>query len=137
MDYAKLEDNVETTPRLIAPEIGAMLGAWVNTNPASRGIVRLRLSAADGRLTIRAVAAGDVPAEDWGDIPADAVYGDRLDTSTVIGFTARRDFGGMESHLHANVSLGLLIVAAFHLFTDGSGRASFYAREFYRRTDAS
>jgi hypothetical protein len=139
VDYAKLEDNVGTAPRPIVPETAAMLGTWVNTNPASGGIVRLRLSARDGGgLTIHPVAAGDdARPEDWGDIPADALYADRIDSRTIIGFTARREAGGTLSHLHANLSLGLLIVAVFVQVTGHGERANFFAREFYRRADAS
>jgi hypothetical protein len=134
VEYVKLEDRVHVQRAPVTLDIDPILGTWVNTNPSSRGIVRLHLSSTDGGLTIRPFAAGGAVPGDWGEIPADAVYGDRLEAGTAVAFTAGRDFGFMRSQLQANVSLGLLIVAAFHVFTDGSQRSNFYAREFYRRT---
>jgi hypothetical protein len=43
------------------------------------------------------------------------------------------DFDFMSLHLQANMSLGLLIIASFNMFKDGSGRSDYFCREFYRR----
>jgi hypothetical protein len=39
----------------------------------------------------------------------------------------------MESHVQANVSMGLLIIACFHIFKDGRERPDLFCREFYHR----
>jgi hypothetical protein len=137
VDSVKLEDQVETKGPALAPEIDPLLGSWINTNRTSQGIVSLRLASRNGRLTISAIStrAGSLPA-DWGEITADALYSDRHDSGKIVAFTARRDFDGMTAHLQANVSLGLLIIAVFYVVHDASGRANFYAREFYRRAEA-
>jgi hypothetical protein len=137
VDYVKLEDRIDTRRPPQTSQMDPLLGTWINTNRTPQGIARLHLTMRDGRVTMCAVSTrGDVLPAEWGEIPADAVYSDRLDSGKMIAFTARRDFGGMTAHLQANVSLGLLILAVFYVIRDGSGRANFYAREFYRRADA-
>ena len=54
------------------------------------------------------------------------------------GFLARYDFGFSELSLAANEAQGLLIIASFSTFRDGSGRSSYFTREFfYREGDGS
>ena len=49
------------------------------------------------------------------------------------GFLARYDFGFSELSLAANEAQGLLIIASFSTFRDGSGRSSYFSREFFYR----
>ena len=46
-----------------------------------------------------------------------------------MAFVATYDFGYLQTRVEANLSLGLLVVATFNTFRDGSGRFNFFARE--------
>jgi hypothetical protein len=136
LQFVKVEDRVDVgTARGDGEglDLASMVGAWVNTNRATRGIDKVLLPAADGALRVRAFGMDRPSPCDWGEVPCNIVYADSLTSGRGIAFTARYDFGFMESHLQANVSLGLLIIACFNTFKDGSGRANYYAREFSHR----
>ena len=113
-------------------DLSPLLGDWVNTYTGSGGIVRVLLTAGGG-LTVRAFGAGPAGPVDWGEVPAETLYADGLRSRRGMAFTARYDFGFMQIHLQANQNLGLLVVAGFNRFTDGSGRSDYFSREFYHR----
>jgi len=137
--YAREADRLDQTPPPAGPlDVSPLLGTWINTNPGSRGIVRFVLGSRDGVLTVRAFGAGltegtEEPERDWGEVDAERIYTDGMTSGNVMSFTARYDFGFLESHLQANMNLGLLVVAGYNTFTDGSGRSSYFSREFYHR----
>lgn len=112
-------------------DLRPLTGLWQNTNPASRGIVRLEIAARDGGLRVRAFGAGSPEPFDWGEVAASVLYADGLRSGKGHAFLASYDFGFQESHLQCNLSQGLLIVAAFNVFKDGSGRSNYFSREFY------
>jgi hypothetical protein len=115
-------------------DVSPLLGTWVNTDPESAGIVRIEIAAADqGGLVVGVRAAGQPSPRDWGEVRAETVYADGLQSARAVAFTARFDLDVLEVHLQANQNQGLLVVASFHRFKDGSGRADYFAREFYRR----
>lgn len=114
-----------------------LVGGWVNTNPESRGIVRLVLRDAAGGLSVRVFGAADPEPIDWGEAPVAAVFAAGPAAGEAAAFTARFDQGFLASRLQANFAQGLLIVAVFNRFLDGSGRSDYFAREFYRRQEAS
>ena len=49
------------------------------------------------------------------------------------GFLAEYHFGFADLALAANEAKGLLIIASFMTFRDGSGRSSYFTREFFYR----
>jgi hypothetical protein len=112
-------------------DLRPLTGVWTNTNPASRGIVRLEVTARDGNLRVRTFGAAEPAPRDWGEVTAGPLFSDGLRSRKGHGFHARYDFGFMESRLQTNLSQGLLIVAAFNVFKDGSGRANYFSREFF------
>ncbi len=112
-------------------QLRPLTGVWRNTNPASRGIVRLEITERDGGLRVRTFGASSPEPIDWGEVPASVIYADGMRSAKGHAFLASYDFGFLESHLQCNLSQGLLIVAAFNVFKDGSGRSSYFSREFY------
>jgi hypothetical protein len=131
--FVREADRLDGAPPAAGPlDVSPLLGIWTNTNPASRGIVRFVLGCRDGILTVRSFGAGS-PERDWGEVEAERVYTDGIASRNVMSFTARYDFGFLECHLQANMNLGLLVVAGFNTFKDGSGRSSYFSREFYHR----
>ena len=109
-----------------------MVRSWTNVNPSSQGIVSVQLSSVDGtlRATVQG-AAGGSPIN-WGEVAVEALYGENPASKRGIAFVARYNFGFLETLLEGNVNSGLLVLAAFHTFRDGSRRANYFSREFFR-----
>jgi len=142
--YVKAEDRLGAEDSGEAQrglDCSSLLGAWVNTNSATRGIVKVVLTTKKDALTVHAFGVCDPTPCDWGEATVNVVYADSLGSQRAIAFTAKYDFGFMESHLQANVSMGLLIIASFHIFKDEGERPNLFCREFYHRlkteTDSS
>jgi hypothetical protein len=127
------EGVVEPGPGMLDP--APLLGTWINTNPQVRGIARIVLAANGGRFTVQIFGAnganGDSPI-DWGEVPAVPFAHDAGSRET-MAFSAAYDLGFQRVELQANVKQGVLVVASFNEFTDGSGRSSYFTREFFYR----
>lgn len=134
--HVKAEDVVEpsvgkTDER--AFDLYALLGTWVNTNDATRGIAKVVLATRDNKLVVRATEACDPSRRDWGEVEAEIVYANGINSLLASAFSAKYRFDLIETHLLANMSLGLLIIASVSTFKDGSGRSNYFSREFFRR----
>ena len=114
---------------------GIFVGNWTTTNQQTQGIARLIVREMDGRLLVQAFGATPPSLCDWGEAPA-AVFAVGPDSSAPRAFTARFDLGFKEVCLQAKVKKGVLVVANFNRFSDGSGRAAFFSREFFYRAPA-
>jgi hypothetical protein len=113
-------------------DISVLLGTWINTNRTARGIAQVVLSTDDdGQLMVRAFGADAPMLCDWGEVHADVVYAENLQSHAGMAFTARYDFDFLQAHLQGNLNLGLLVLASFNAFTDDSGRSDYFAREFF------
>ena len=81
---------------------------------------------------MRAFGACALSLYDWGEVRA-TVFADGPDSTQGHAFIARFDLGFKETSLQAKVKKGVLVVANFNRFKDGSGRANFFSREFFYR----
>ena len=111
-------------------DLTPLLGEWRNTYRSSKGILRLTLARGAEGYRIRAWGVGC--PEDWGEVEA-VPHAIHVGSGHPAGFLARYDFGFSELSLAANDNKGLLIIASFATFRDGSGRSSYLTREFYYR----
>ena len=112
--------------------LGHYVGAWTNTNPHTHGITHFTFEVDGGRYRIRAFGADD-PGE-WG--CAEVIpYVDSVSGVHGRAFMARYDLGVSEVTLAANENKGLIIIAAYHRFPEGSARPSYYVREFFYRQE--
>jgi hypothetical protein len=127
----RLEAGISAGP--VPLDLTTLLGTWVNTNPESEGIVKLILAAGPAGLLVRVFGAGSPEPVDWGEVAVDKLFGDGLVATRAAAFTARFDRGFLGVHVQGNQNLGLLVVASFNRFQDGSGRSDYFAREFYHR----
>jgi hypothetical protein len=114
-----------------------LLGHWTNTNTTTPGIAGVAISGGDGGLSIRVRAASGPTPREWGDANIEVVYSAGVHSRAAMAFVARYDFGLVETRLEANLSLGLLVIATFNTFRDGSGRSNYFAREFFHRAQES
>lgn len=138
--YARAQDQWEIAgapARSSGPDLSVTTGKWLNTNSESLGITRVISSIRDEALRLQPFGASAEGLCNWGEVKVGQVYADSVSSGRAMAFTTIYDFGFMQSHLQANVNLGLLVLAAFNTFRDGSGRSNYFSREFYRQVDAS
>jgi hypothetical protein len=131
----KTEDHVElpTTATNGSPlQLNTLPGIWLNTNRASRGIVKVVTTLHGSKLRIRVFGASDPEPCDWGEVEAEALYANNISSHLAAGFIARYRFDFSETHLQANWNQGLLVLATFTYFKDGSKRSNYFSREFFR-----
>jgi hypothetical protein len=134
--YTREEDNIQPGVQQVsggAIDIVPFLGTWVNTNTKSKGISRVVVGRAGDGLTVDVFGACDGSPRDWGEVKVDFVYAKSAGSQEPMAFSARYDFGFMETRLEANLSLGLLVIAGLNKFKDDSGRSSYFSREFFHR----
>jgi hypothetical protein len=117
------------------PFIGSeMFGDWLNTNPDSDGIARLRIES-DGRNgAILRVWGVQVPHHvEWGMV-SPALFSLSSGSRLVQAFSAKYEAADVAIMLQANIKQGVLVVASFTEFKDNSGRSNYFHREFYYRS---
>ncbi len=127
--YTRAADRVETPENLVGEiDITPLLGTWINSNRATKGLTRFVLAKKKGVTTLHAFA-NDSPF-DWGELEI-VLYADSINSQKTVAFNANYDFGFMESFLAANTNKGLIIIAAYNKFKDDSQRSNYFSREFY------
>lgn len=136
VQFVKTEDQIEM-PSINQNGHGLRLdglpGIWLNTDGGTRGIVKVVTAVNGSELTVRTFGAGDPALIDWGEVEADYVYALNLSSRVAAGFTARYRFDFAEIHLQANWNQGLLVLASFTSFKDGSERSNYFSRDFFHR----
>jgi len=129
----KSEDRVDPSTTQHIFDHGRLVGTWINTNQATRGITKLVVAAKDGKLFLRVFGAGSPEPHDWGKIEADVLYSDHIRSQFISAFTAQYHFDFAKIQLQANWNQGLLVVGSFSIYTDGSDRSNYFSREFFRQ----
>ena len=115
-------------------DLSPLEGRWLKTNDGPPQWLRsFEISAPDGALSVHPRGDGGGAPDDWGAASAESLYALNAASSTGAAFIASYDFDRMSCVLQGNVNLGLLVVACFTRFRDGSGRADLFSREFFRR----
>jgi hypothetical protein len=111
-----------------------MFGDWLNTNPDSKGIVRLRIdSNAQNGAVVRLWGAGAPSPVEWGSAEAD-LFALSSRSRLAKAFNARYLAPDANITLQANIKQGVLVVATFTDFGDDDGRSNYFHREFYYRS---
>lgn len=114
-------------------DLAHLAGHWTNTNPETTGITQFDLTVRDDRYFLRVRAAGR--AEPWDEVEV-IPHAYNANGGDAVAFHAQVDFGFTKVTLAANENKGLVIIASYHRFQDGSARASYFKREFFYRADA-
>jgi hypothetical protein len=131
MKFAQVYDRVETDAGGAGPaDTSALVGNWVNSNPETNGVARMRMSEEGGRLSLRVYAVGPGGLVDWGEAGVELLMASPS-SRAVAGFTSLYDFGFAEVRLQAMIMKGLVVLAVFNAFKDGSGRADYFTREYF------
>ncbi|HUS09291.1 MAG TPA: hypothetical protein VMZ30_02405 [Pyrinomonadaceae bacterium] len=131
MQFAQLADKVETaTAEKGSIDISAFPGMWVNSNPDTSGIARLKMTQSNGKLSLQVFAIGPNGLIDWGTEEV-SVFTSSPVSRTGAGFTCVFDFGFADTRLQGMIMKGLLVLAQFHRFKDDSRRVSYFLREYF------
>ena len=138
--YKKLQDRVTVTDNLTQKgssllNFQSLQGTWQNTNTNSQGIVKVILAVKNDQLTIQVFGAEQPTLQDWGIVAVDDVYSSSISSQQAISYTAQYQFDFKDVELQVNLSKGLMIISAHHVFHDGSGRANYFCREFFQKID--
>jgi len=108
--------------------LDALLGDWTNTYRETGNIVSFRLERADEGYTMACRFKRE--SQHLGKVPV-VPYADHALGRQATAFLARCDVDFGEALLACNTNKGLIIVAAYVQFRDGSGRAPYFSREFF------
>jgi hypothetical protein len=131
MQFAQIYDRIEIDPGGVGPiDLSTFPGTWINSNPDTTGIARIVISEFAGKLSLQTFAISPDGLMDWGTAEA-AVFTAGPSSRLAAGFTCSYDFGFAETRLQGMIMKGLLVLAQFHTFKDESGRADYFAREYY------
>jgi hypothetical protein len=113
-------------------DFSAILGTWFATDEDIAGVVELRLRRYGDRVVLHTFSAGSPQPADWGEAAA-RTYGVNAAATEAIAFSARYEFGFMSTIVTAYTNGGLLVLDTFNSFTDSSGRAPYFTRQFFHR----
>jgi hypothetical protein len=134
LEYVRAEDQLPD--QVSAPggslDPTALVGTWFAADQLATGVVRLELRDCDDVLLVRAFGADPDEPRDWGEIDA-LHYGACVTATNSMAFTAKYDFGFLVTILAAYTHQGMLVLDTFNTFTDSSGRANYFSREFFHR----
>lgn len=132
----KAEDRIEISDiaqSVYDLRLDSLPGVWLNTDSGTRGIAKV-ITAVDGsKLSVRVFGAGDPDLIDWGEVEAEYIYANSLSSHVAAGFVASYRFEFAEIHLQANWNQGLLVLASFTSFRDGSSRSNYFSRDFFHQ----
>lgn len=134
LQSVRVDDQAEGTDSAPAGEVdfSPLLGTWWSTDKATGGIVKMELADRGGTFVVHAFGACAPAPCDWGERPA-VPYAASVSSREGMAFSALYDFGFLETLLAAYMKGGILVLDTFNTFKDGSGRASYFTREFYHR----
>ena len=80
-----------------------LVGAWVNFDLASKGVVEVAIAQQEADLTVRTFGACSPSPCDWGTVGAEAFAG--VGDRDAVGFKAHYDFGSVDTLLVAYLNL--------------------------------
>ena len=106
-----------------------LVGAWVNFDLTSKGVVEVAIAQQEADLTVRTFGACSPSPCDWGTVGAEAFAG--VGDRDAVGFKAHYDFGSVDTLLVAYLNLRLLVVDSYTTFRDGSGRSRYFLRDHF------
>ena len=109
-----------------------LVGHWVNSDPATRGLVKMDITAAGAAITVHAFGACTPTPCDWGAV-AGLAYAKDVSSSEAIAFSAQYKFAFKQTIVTGAVDRGGISVETFDHFTDGSGRSNYYSKYQFRK----
>ncbi len=114
--------------RALAITPNPLVGTWLNSDKATRGLVKLVISVSGSAISVHGFGACVPTPCDWGTVTGTA-FAENVASSTAVAFTASFKFGFKETLVTGRLELGALVVETFDHFTDGSGRSDYFSRD--------
>jgi hypothetical protein len=109
------------------------IGNWVNIDPTTRDIVRLRVGGPASALKVQVFGACSPTPCDWG-LAGLITYGDNVSDPDHKYGTAAYAFGFKQTALTFQlIDSNTLVVHDYNRFTDGSGRQNYHDRGVFKR----
>jgi len=118
------------TRAALSIDLRPLMGGWVNYNENSTGINRVYIDDWEGTPTLRVFGASRPAPIDWGEV-AGAAFADGVGGREAVGFTATYDLDFAQVLLAGYLNKRLLVLDAYSMFTDGSGRANYFQRDHF------
>lgn len=116
-----------TLPRI---DLRPLLGGWVNYNESATGINRVYIDDWESTPTVRVFGASRPAPIDWGEV-AGAAFADGVGGREAVGFSAGYDLTFAQVLLAGYLNKRLLVLDAYTVFTDHSGRANYFQRDHF------
>jgi hypothetical protein len=129
---ARTRDRLESSgPRPVRPtDLSPLVGSWANFDESSTGIARLEIADRAGELIVRTWGTGTPEPHDWGEVTGDA-FTDGVALHAAVAFLADYDLGFARVRLACYLNKRLLVVDAYTVFVDGSGRSPCFRRDHF------
>ena len=106
---------------------GALVGTWSNTDSSTRGLVKVVIAASGSGISVDAFGACTPTPCNWGAV-AGTAYAANVSSSAAVAFSAQYKFSFKQTTVVGHLNGNLLTVETFDVFTDGSGRSSYYSQ---------
>lgn len=131
LQISRTRDILDAGPRPVHPaDLSQLTGTWVNFDTASTGIHHLEMADRDGRLILRTWGTGAPGPHDWGEIVAEP-FTDGVALHAAVAFRAVYDQGFARVMIASYLNKRLLVVDAYTVFQDGSGRSPYFQRDHF------
>jgi hypothetical protein len=119
-------------------EIETLAGTWRKTNEKPQWIDSLTVTTEGNELFVEIFGSSAPSPPRWGRAKAEVLFSGGIDTGDARAgaFLARYRFEGMDVEVHANLNIGLLVVATFVKFRARGPLVDRFTREFFFRETA-
>jgi hypothetical protein len=109
-----------------------VIGVWYNCAPESTQIKKLEILQEGDLLYIKIQGSNHPEHIKWAKVEIKP-FVSIPDADEISGFTCFHDFGFMETQICSNVKRGILVIQAYNVFKDDSGRPNYFSREFFNQ----
>jgi len=130
LQISRTRDRLESPHALRPVDLAPLVGTWVNFDSASTGIHHLEIADRDGQLIVRTWGAGAPEPHDWGEVPAEP-FTDGVALHAAVAFRAAYVHAFARVMLACYLNKRLLVVDAYTVFQDGSGRSPYFQRDHF------
>jgi hypothetical protein len=128
---SRVRDVLESpAPRRAATDLSPLAGTWINFDERSTGIARVEIADRGGELAVHAWGTGSPAPCDWGEVVGEA-FTDGVSLHAGVAFKAVYELGFARVTLACYLNKRLLVVDAYTVFDDGSGRSSYFQRDHF------
>jgi hypothetical protein len=109
-----------------------LIGQWVNTDPATRGIASILIEKNGDNFDVSATGVGVGGLIEWPRTRAVALANLEEEAGQrAVALGVDFEFGFMKAETYLRANKGVLVIVLFVTFKDGSARSNYVNREFF------